>query len=68
MTIEEFKSKVVSVQELIGGGMIYDEDGLPDDWELLAEELAKTARHIMVGGSRVAAYAGIARRKANLGQ
>ena len=67
MEIEEMKIKVAGVCQLLEGGLSCDEDGVRgDDWDSLADELAAMARHAAVGANRLAAYAGIARRKANL--
>ena len=65
MDIEECKRKAANVGELLSGGMVVDADTLPDDWDALADILADYARHAASCASRLAAYAGIARREAN---
>ncbi len=64
MNIEQFKYKVIGVTNILGGGLIYDEDDLPDDWDNLAEEIRIMAKHAAYCANRLAGYAGSAKRQA----
>ena len=66
MEIESLKDRVVEACQMIGGGLPYDAESIEaDDWDSLADYLADVARHVCVGGNRMAGYAGYARRRAN---
>ena len=65
MEIEECKIKIANAAELLCGGLTVDADGLPDNWDKLADLTADMARHAATQASSIAAYASIARRKAN---
>jgi len=68
ITISDAKDRVVDICTSLGCGLPYDGDSiLAETWEELADELAAIARHACTEANRVAAYAGIARRKANEG-
>ena len=66
MEPDELKYKVVGVCNLLAGGLPADEvQIIGESWNEIATYLADVARHIQTCGSSVAAYASIARRKAN---
>lgn len=65
MEIGECKIKIANVAELLCGGLIVDDESLPDEWDSLANLTANMARHAAVCTNRLAAYAGVARRRAN---
>lgn len=66
MNIDEMEEKIIEICEQIGTLLYYKGDSIGmDDWDSLADYLAILASHICSGGRRIAAYAGIARRKAN---
>jgi hypothetical protein len=66
MDIYEIKNKVVGICTDLGGGLPYETDQIDGgDWDEIATELAELARGACIAGNRIAAYAGIARRKAN---
>ena len=67
MTIEEFESKVIDVGTELGTALIYDIGQLQSvDWNGLADEVGELASLAARTANRYAAYAGIARRMANL--
>lgn len=66
LTFAEFIDRVVTVSTDLGAGLPYDEVSIDaKTWEELADELAMLARHAAIGANRIAAYAGVARRRAN---
>jgi len=68
LTLAEAKDRVVTVCTDLGAGLPYDDVSIDAmTWEELADELAMLARHAAIGANRIAAYAGIARRRANEG-
>ena len=68
MTIEQFEERVIDVSTDLGTALIYDIGQLQSsDWDGLADELAELASLAAKTANRYAAYAGIARRHANLG-
>jgi hypothetical protein len=68
MEIEEMKEKIADICNELGHCLPYEADQVEEtDWDNIADELANLARIICIAGNRVAAHAGIARRKANIG-
>jgi len=66
MTIEEFEQKVIDVSTELGTALIYDIGQLESsDWDSLADEVSELASLAARTANRYAAYASIARRKAN---
>jgi len=66
LTLAEVIDRVVMVCTDLGGGLPYHEDSMDaETWEELADELVVLARHAAIGANRIAAYAGVARRRAN---
>ena len=66
MTIEEFEEKVIAVSTELGTALIYDIGQLESsDCDSLADEVGELARLTARTSNRYAAYASIARRKAN---
>lgn len=66
MTIEEFEEKVIAVSTELGTALIYDIGQLESsDWDSLADEVGELASLTARTANRYAAYASIARRKAN---
>lgn len=66
MTKEEFEEKVIAVSTELGTALIYDIGQLESsDWDSLADEVGELARLTARTANRYAAYASIARRKAN---
>jgi len=66
LTLAEVVERVIAVCTDLGGGLPYHDDSIDaTTWEELADELAMLARHAAIGANRIAAYAGIARRRAN---
>jgi len=66
LTLAEVKDRVIDVCTDLGAGLPYNEESMDaETWEDLADELAMLARHAAIGANRIAAYAGVARRRAN---
>ena len=67
LTLDEVIDRVVTVCTDLGAGLPYDEVSFDaTTWEELADELAMLARHAAIGANRIAAYAGVVRKRANL--
>lgn len=66
LTLAEAKDRIVNVCTDLGAGLPYNEESIDAvTWEELADELAVLARHAAIGANRIAAYAGVTRRRAN---
>jgi len=68
MDILECKEKIVAICERLGAGLPYETDQInAETWDDLADEAAELASFVSRSAARIAAYAGAATKKAQVG-